>query len=248
VIGLTKENCDQDPSWCFKNAANSPLRGSFFSLKGLTVNRDLGSAVNFTSQATVSLQSDGEAGNHPLQASIQPNAWAAVSSVTPTSVSPLTTSVDVNAVSSTLSSDLPSSSSEPTPQAASVDGSSSQCESTAQATLEAKFQGEARVGQRWKSRDHRSGTIHKRRMGNHRRQDQTVDATALINTALGNLASSSLSLDPISIFAAVSISFNRPLATSDTTVPSPTQALSPAEEAIQRGFSDGFMTAKLFAQ
>jgi glucan 1,3-beta-glucosidase len=46
----------------------------------------------------------------------------------------------------------------------------------------------------------------------------------------------------------VSISFNRPLATSDATVPSLTQALTPTEEAIQRGFSDGFMTAKLFAQ
>jgi hypothetical protein len=85
-------------------------------------------------------------------------------------------------------------------------------------------------------------------MGDDRRQDQTVDATAPINTALGNLGSSSPSLDPISIPTAVSISFNRPLATGDATVPSPTQALTPAEEAIQRGFSDGFMTAKLFAQ
>jgi hypothetical protein len=65
-------------------------------------------------------------------------------------------------------SDLPSSPSELTPQAASVDGSSSQGESTAQATLEAKFQGEAHVDRRWKSRDHRSGTIQKRRMGNDR--------------------------------------------------------------------------------
>jgi hypothetical protein len=179
VIGLSKENCDQDPNWCFKNAVNSSLPGSFFSFEGLTVNRDLGSAVNLTSQATVSVHSDGEAGNHPLPTSIQPNAWAAVSSVTPTSVPPLTTSVDVNAVPVTLSSNLPSPSSGPTPQAASVDGSSSQSESTAQATLEAKFQGEAHIGRRWKSRDHRSGTIHKRRMGNERRQDQTVDAMHL---------------------------------------------------------------------
>jgi hypothetical protein len=243
VIGLTKETCDQDPSCCFKKAVNSSLPGSFFSFEGLAVNRDLGSAVNVISRATVSVYRDGDAGNHPLPTSIQPNAWAAVSSLIPTSVPPLTTSVDVNAVPVTLSSDLPSSSSEPTPQAASVDGSSSQSESTIQATLEAKFQGEAHIGRRWKSRDHRSGMIHNRRMGNDRRQDQTVDATAPINTALGNLASSSPSLNPISILAAVSISFNHPLATSDATVSSPTQALTPSEEAIQRGFS-----AKLFAQ
>jgi hypothetical protein len=130
------------------------------------VNRDLGSAVHLTSQATVSVQSDGEGGNHPLPTSIQPNAWATVSSLTSTSVPPLTTSVDLNAVSATLFSDLPSSSLEPTPQAVSVDGSSSsESESTAQATLEARFQGEAHVGRRWKTRDHRSGTIHIRRMG-----------------------------------------------------------------------------------
>jgi hypothetical protein len=70
VIGLTKENCDQDPSWCFKNAANSSLPGSFFSFKGLTVNRDLDSAVNLTSQATVSVHSDREARDHPLPTSI----------------------------------------------------------------------------------------------------------------------------------------------------------------------------------
>jgi hypothetical protein len=116
-----------DPSWCFKNAVNSSLPGSFFSFEGLTVDQDLDSAINLTSQTTVSILSDGEAGNHPLPTSIQPISWAVISSLTPTSVPLLTTSEDVNTLSAELFTDVPPPSlpSEPTPQAASVDSSSS---------------------------------------------------------------------------------------------------------------------------
>lgn len=240
---FTKENCDQDSSWCFKNAVNSSLPGSFFSFEGLTVDRDLDSAVNLTSHTTATVHSDGEAGTHPLPTSIQPISWAAVSSLSSTSIPLLTTSVNVAAQTSSLPL-------EPTPQSTSVEEYSSSHD--AQATPEVKFH--ADTGRRWNKREHRSTAIHKRRIdSNERRQDQTIGPAAPINKVLQDVAPSSISLPTTTVSGAtlptgMSVPSVRPHANNTTTTTPTVQTLTPAEEAIQRGFSDGFMTARLFAQ
>jgi hypothetical protein len=131
---------------------NTPLPDSFFSFEGLSIDQDLDSTANLTSQTTMSVHGYGEASSHLLLMSIRLISWAAVSSVHSTSVPLLMTSVDVNALSATLCIYLPSSSLplEPMLQAALVYSSSmSNSERSVQVTLKAKFEGQIYLGRRY---------------------------------------------------------------------------------------------------
>jgi hypothetical protein len=92
-------------------------------------------------------------------------------------------------------------------------------------------------------REHRALAIHRRRATNHPASKEVVNT----NTQLSSDSTSSLEASTI----APTIASQEP--SSITQSAGATQAtsaavLTPAQQAIQRGFSDGFVTAKMFAQ
>ena len=83
--GFNKENCEQDPAWCFKSAVGNSLPSSFFSYEGLTVAKNL-------SAAGAGVTSYGAEGN-----------WTQTNS--PASAAPTTLSDSALAVPGTVSPD-----------------------------------------------------------------------------------------------------------------------------------------------
>ncbi|CAG7853100.1 SubName: Full=Related to Glucan 1,3-beta-glucosidase {ECO:0000313/EMBL:CCA76533.1}, partial [Serendipita indica DSM 11827] len=98
---------------------------------------------------------------------------------------------------------------------------------------------------RWHSRDHKAHKIHEHRSRYRLRQDK--DAPDGSHIAPSETIDSTI--QDTSTKSTLSLSSKPPMVTSSRTASSSNSVpLSPAHQAIQRGFSDGFMTAKLFAQ
>ena len=98
------------------------------------------------------------------------------------------------------------------------------------------------------SRDHRARKIHERKSRSRRAQARRDGGPSTVTESLPSETSSGIVQDASTDPTSSSSSETPTVADTQPTGGGGSSPLSPAHQAIQRGFSDGFMTAKLFAQ
>lgn len=210
-----KENCDEDPSWCFREAVGNALPSTFFSYDIQIGPQNLHLALGAELSTPLAAQSKLPApGAPPIAPSSKPSQQM---------------------VSGGKRNSGPNE----------LHGQSPIPKNKAQDTETQTHEESSAQVRRWHSRDHKAHKIHEHRSryrlrqakdapdGSHIAPSETIDST----------------IQDTSTKSTLSLSSKPPMVTSSRTASSSNSVpLSPAHQAIQRGFSDGFMTAKLFAQ
>lgn len=343
---LTKEDCHQDPAWCFKSAVGNSLPASFFSYEGLLVAKDLNNAIGVSSASTDMSRGAaiGSEGNPPLSdtSHVTPLTWAIVSSTlsaTSTTSTESMVPLDFPGTTTVSAADMPGPTSistsipvfttvDPVPSASATmagipldpqPASSESAQATetpigsnimkrvikSNSTRSHNVTGEqlpplpevlahtgrpdadvpmgtmdhrkmvmnncsmgtvgsysglasdglSRAHRRWSTREHRSMSIHARKMTRIKKRKDQINIAKPTDAAGHNLVPSQSSLRSKAISShskglpdGTALRSHQVLKNGTLLQTNDAPQLSPAQEAIQRGFSDGFMTAKIFAQ